>query len=71
MPGIAHAPRAGMTEKHPDAPGGASVEEELNEPTRESMRTLGRADLDEELNDEDRQGDDQSRPGQNSDWIPQ
>lgn len=60
-----------MTERHPDAPEGGSVEEELNEPTRESMERLGRAPLDEELRDEDRQGDDQSPPGQNSDWIPQ
>ena len=60
------------TPKHPDEPGGGSVADELNEPTRESMETLGRADLDEEMDPEAaEQGDDRSRPGQNSDWLPQ
>ena len=58
-------------EKHPDTPEGGSVDEELNEPTRESMEGLGRADLDETPDPESRQGDDESPPGQNSDWLPQ
>ena len=61
-----------MTEKHPDEPGTESVEEALNEPTRESMETLGRADLDEEPDPRAKEGDDrESPPGQNSDWTPQ
>ncbi len=59
-------------QKHPDAPGPASVEDELNPTTRESFENLGRADLDDSP---DRQaqpgGDDDSPPGQNSDWVPQ
>lgn len=59
-------------EKHPDSPGSASVEEELNKPTRESLETLGRADLDEAPDPRASEGDDrQSPPGQNSDWSPQ
>ena len=59
-------------EKHPDAPGNQSVEEELNEPTRESFETLGRADLDEERDPAAEDVDDRrSPPGQNSDWMPQ
>ena len=61
-----------MSEKHPDTPDGGSVDEELNEPTRESMEGLGRPDLDEEMEPEAREGDDSSStPGQNSDWLPQ
>lgn len=60
------------TSKHPDEPGGGSVEEELNEPTRESMEQLGRADLDDEPDAEAGETDDQgSSAGQNSDWLPQ
>jgi hypothetical protein len=58
--------------KHPDSPGSASVEEELNESTQRSLETLGRADLDEDPDPRVREGDDRhSRPGQNSDWTPQ
>lgn len=61
-----------MTEKHPDSPGDASVDEALNEPTKESMEGLGRADLDEEVDPEAaEQDDEESAPGQNSDWLPQ
>ena len=60
-----------MPEKHPDAPGDASVDDELNEPTRESMDRLGQADLDPTPDPGDRAGDDQTPPGQNSDWMPQ
>lgn len=60
-----------MTQKPPDSPGGASVDEELNEPTRESMDRLGREPLSDEHDPAEQQGDDQSEPGQNSDWQPQ
>ncbi len=33
------------TGKHPDSPGEESVDEALNEPTRQSMASLGRADI--------------------------
>ena len=60
------------TQKHPDEPGGGSVTDELNEPTRESMDTLGRADLDEKMDPKVTEpDDDRSSPGQNSDWLPQ
>ena len=60
------------TPKHPDEPGGGSVDEELNEPTRDSMETLGRADLDDELDPRATEQDDESSPpGQNSDSLPQ
>ncbi len=59
-------------EKHPDAPGPASVEDELNQTTRESFENLGRADLDESPDRQAQEGDDNdSPPGQNSDWMPQ
>lgn len=59
-------------EKHPDAPGGAPVEDELNEPTRESMDQLGRADLDDAPDRRAEEADDRQSPaGQNSDWLPQ
>ena len=32
-------------DKHPDSPGNESVDEALNDPTRESMESLGRADV--------------------------
>lgn len=61
-----------MNEKHPDSPGDVPVEEALNEPTRESMDQLGRADLDEEADPDAREtGDDSSTPGQNSDSLTQ
>ena len=60
------------TPKHPDEPGGGSVEGELNEPTRENMDKLGRADLDEAPDSRADEADDQQSPaGQNSDWLPQ
>ena len=59
-------------EKHPDAPGPVSVEDELNPTTRESFENLGRADLDESPDPQAQEGDDtDSPPGQNSDWMPQ
>ena len=59
-------------EKHPDSPGAESVHEALNEPTRESMETLGRTRPDEAPDPRAKQGDDrESPPGQNSDWTPQ
>jgi hypothetical protein len=59
-------------EKHPDSPGDESVDEGLNEPTREIMETLGRADLDDAPDPRPSEGDDrESPPGQNSDWTPQ
>ena len=61
-----------MAEKHPDAPGDESSAEALNEPTRESMERLGRADLDEERDPRAAEEDDsESPPGQNSDWLPE
>ena len=61
-----------MAEKHPDTPGGESSAEALNEPTRESMDRLGRADLDEEPDPRAREQDDSESPaGQNSDWLPE
>ena len=60
------------TDKHPDSPGDESLDEALNRPTRESMETLGRADLDEAPDARASEGDDrESPPGQNSDWTPQ
>ena len=60
-----------MNPHHPDSPDGPSVEDELNEPTRRSMETLGRADLDDEPEAEIREQSDETTPGQNSDWLPQ
>lgn len=58
--------------RHPDSPGGHDVSEELNEPTRQNLEQLGRAELDEEPDPEAREGDDSdSPPGQNSAWLPQ
>ncbi|MDQ3691547.1 MAG: hypothetical protein M3406_16250 [Chloroflexota bacterium] len=58
--------------KHPDQPGGGSVQEELTEPTRESMEQLGHADLDDEPDAHAEASDDRHSPaGQNSDWLPQ
>ena len=59
-------------DKHPDSPGDESLDESLNEPTRQSMETLGRADLDDAPDARASEGDDrESPPGQNSDWTPQ
>jgi hypothetical protein len=59
-------------DKHPDTPGDESVEEALNEPTLDSLSSLGRADLDDAPDARAREGDDrESPPGQNSDWTPQ
>jgi hypothetical protein len=61
-----------MTQKPPDSPGDASVDDELTPETRESMERLGQPDVDDAGPDPaERQGDDQSGPGQNSDWLPQ
>ena len=35
------------SDKHPDSPGDKSVDQALNDPTRESMESLGRAELDQ------------------------
>jgi hypothetical protein len=59
-------------DKHPDSPGEESLDESLNEPTRQSMEILGRADLDDTPDARASEGDDrESPPGQNSDWTPQ
>lgn len=61
-----------MKEKPPDSPRDATVDDELNETTRESMERLGTADLDEEVDADATDPDDaDSSPGQNSDWLPQ
>ena len=58
--------------QHPDSPRSTSVDEELNDETRQQMDELGRTDLDQELDaDERRELADDSSPGQNSDWLPQ
>ena len=64
-------PRAGMAvmnEKHPDAPEGGTVDEELNDTTRDSMEQLGRADLPD---DPAARAEDEEGPGQNSERLPQ
>ena len=59
-------------EKHPDSPSKESVDEALNEPTRQSMESLGRAQLDDAPDARAREGEHrESPPGQNSDWTPQ
>jgi hypothetical protein len=68
---MARANRAVMDEKHPDTPDGGSLDEELNEPTRRSMETLGQADLDDHPEPEAHEQSDETSPGQNSDWLPQ
>ena len=61
-----------MNEKAPDSPGGPSLEDELNETTRDSMERLGTPDLDDEVEPDATDADDSERgPGQNSDWLPQ
>lgn len=60
-----------MAHKAPDSPGPDSVDDELNEPTRDSMDRLGEADLVDEPDDEARETTDRTTPGQNSDWLPQ
>ena len=63
-----------MTERHPDSPrpDGAKGDDELNDVTRRQQEELGHPHLDEELDRGDREDlGDQSRPGQNSDWLPQ
>lgn len=57
-----------MGEKHPDAPGGGSVDEELTEETRDSMDMLGRAPLESESGPGADEGE---GPGQDSDQLPQ
>ena len=72
--GIGPAKPTGMTDQpqHPDSPRSTSVDDELNDETRPQMDELGRADLDQELDaDERRELADDSSPGQNSDWLPQ
>jgi hypothetical protein len=60
--------------RHPDSPRGeeADAADELNDVTRVRQQDLGHPHLDEELDRSDVEdvGDD-SRPGQNSDWLPQ
>ncbi len=61
-----------MTTQHPDTPRDRSVEDELNEPTRDSMEQLGRPDLDPQLEREEKERlGDEEPAGQNSDWMPQ
>ena len=58
--------------QHPDSPRSTSVDEELNDATRPQMDELGRPDLDQQLDADERQAlADDSSPGQNSDWLPQ
>jgi hypothetical protein len=67
---MTHGPSG--ADKHPDSPGDESVDDALNDPTRESMERLGRTDLQAEPDPRAREGDDRdSPPGQNSDWTPQ
>lgn len=61
-----------MTHKAPDSPGDRSVDEELNDTTRESMERLGDEEgLASEPEPEVGDSDDRGTPGQNSDWLPQ
>ena len=57
-----------MDERHPDAPGGGTVDEELTEETRKSMDHLGQAEPDD---GPDARSNDEDGPGQNSDRLPQ
>ena len=53
-------------EKHPDSPGDESVEEALNESTRESMESLGRTGgtaEDEETSPPPSQAEGERQPG--------
>jgi hypothetical protein len=60
-----------MTGKHPDSPSDRSLSDEVNPQTREAMDELGRADLEEAPSGADREQQDDSKPGQNSDWLPE
>ena len=61
-----------MTNQPPDSPRPAGVDEELEDSTEPQMDRLGRPDLDDSLDADDREElADDSRPGQNSDWLPQ
>jgi hypothetical protein len=61
-----------MSTQHPDTKGDRSVDEELNDPTRESMEQLGRADLGPQLDRDEKEDLGHEQPaGQNSDWMPQ
>ena len=58
-----------MTNQHPDAP---PADDEVNDVTRRRQEDLGHPHLDEELDRSDLdEVSDASRPGQNSDWLPQ
>lgn len=61
-----------MTTQHPDSPSPADLHEELNDVTREQQKDLGYPNLEQELGQEQRDElADETRPGQNSDWMPQ
>lgn len=61
-----------MSTKHPDTPGGGTVDEELNDSTRPQMDELGQPRLDQDLDGGDRRElGDETEAGQNSDWLPQ
>ena len=61
-----------MTNQPPDSPRPVGVDEELEESTKPQMDRLGRPDLDESLDADERDElADEARPGQNSDWLPQ
>ncbi len=62
-----------MTTQPPDSPRPAGVEDdELNDVTERRQSDLGHPHLDEELDRGDVEDlGDESRPGQNSDWMPQ
>ena len=58
--------------RHPDTPRPDESEDELNDVTRRRQEDLGHPHLDEELDRGDLdEVSDTSRPGQNSDWLPQ
>jgi hypothetical protein len=60
-----------MTHKAPDSPDDRSVDEELNDTTRESMDRLGHPGGSDEPDEAAAERDDISGPGQNSDDLPQ
>lgn len=73
MLGTARAMSVGMSDRHPDSPRpDGKADDELNDVTRRRQEDLGHPHLDQELDrgDRDELGD-ASRPGQNSDWLPQ
>jgi len=61
-----------VTDQHPDSPRPAGRDDEVDAVTREQQQDLGYPNLEQELGQEQRDElADETRPGQNSDWMPQ